>query len=122
GDQTSRKRLIIGGLYVWSLVTGFTGLCGKFWQFVTVRATEGLGETFYIPASMSLIGDYHGKETRSRAIGLTQPSLYAGPVVGGALSGWMAVRYGWQSPFVFLGGAGIILGLVLAAFIREPNR
>ncbi len=122
GDQISRKRLIIGGLYVWSLVTGFTGLCGKFWQFVAVRATEGLGETFYIPASMSLISDYHGKETRSRAIGLHQTSLYAGTVFGGALAGWMAAEYGWQSPFIFLGGAGIILGLVLAAFIREPVR
>src|ERR1043165_7309733 len=34
GDQISRKRVIIFGLYVWSLVTGFTGLCSKFWQFV----------------------------------------------------------------------------------------
>src|SRR5437879_9046076 len=31
GDQVSRKRVIIGGLYIWSVVTGFTGLCGKFW-------------------------------------------------------------------------------------------
>ena len=122
GDLVPRKVLIIGGLYVWSLVTGFTGLCGKFWQFVAVRATEGLGETFYIPASVSLISDYHGPETRSRAIGAHQTSLYAGTVFGGALSGWMAARYGWQSPFVFLGSAGILLGLILAQFIREPQR
>ncbi len=122
GDQVSRKRVIIGGLYIWSLVTGFTGLCGKFWQFVAVRATEGLGETFYIPASMSLISDYHGKDTRSRAIGLHQTSIYGGTVFGGALAGWMAARYGWQSPFIFLGGAGVLLGFVLAAFVREPKR
>src|ERR1051326_2845725 len=106
GDQVARKPVIIGGLYVWSLVTGFTGLCGKFWQFVAVRATEGLGETFYIPASMSLISDYHGKATRSRAIGLHQTSIYAGTIFGGAFAGWMAVKYGWQSPFLFLGGGG----------------
>jgi MFS family permease len=122
GDIFSRKAVIIGGLYVWSLVTGLTGLCGKFWQFVAVRATEGLGETFYIPASVSLISDYHGPETRSRAIGIQQTSIYAGTVFGGALAGWMAVNYGWQTPFLFLGAAGILLGIVLARFIREPKR
>jgi MFS family permease len=122
GDRLTRKSVIIGGLYIWSLVTGFTGLCGKFWQFVAVRATEGLGETFYIPASMSIIGDYHGKATRSRAIGIHQTSIYGGTIFGGALAGWMGARYGWQSPFIFLGGAGIILGLILATFIREPRR
>lgn len=122
GDRFSRKRVIIGGLYVWSLVTGFTGLCGKFWQFVAVRATEGFGETFYMPASVALISDYHGLETRSRAIGAHQTSLYAGTVFGGAVAGWMAARYGWQSPFLALGSVGILLGLVLARYIREPAR
>src|SRR6476659_5201539 len=37
GDRTSRKLVILGGLYVWSLVTGFTALCSKAWQFVLVR-------------------------------------------------------------------------------------
>ena len=114
--------MIIGGLYVWSLVTGFTGLCGKFWQFVAVRATEGLGETFYIPASVSLISDYHGPDTRSRAIGIQQTSIYAGTIFGGALAGWMASRYGWQSPFIFLGSLGIVLGLVLARISSGSRR
>jgi MFS family permease len=122
GDLFSRKAVIIGGLYIWSLVTGFTGLCSKFWQFVAVRATEGLGETFYIPASVSLISDYHGPATRSRAIGIQQTSIYAGTIFGGALAGWMGARFGWRSPFVVLGTAGVLLGLVLARFIREPKR
>jgi len=35
---------------------------------VLFRALEGLGEAFYFPASMSLISDYHGRDTRSRAM------------------------------------------------------
>ena len=35
-------------------------------ELLFFRAAEGLGETFYFPASMSLVSDYHGKETRSR--------------------------------------------------------
>ncbi len=121
-DRTSRKLVILSGLYVWSLVTGFTALCSKSWQFILVRGAEGLGETVYFPASMSLISDYHSKRTRSRAMSLHQTSVYAGTIGGGALAGWMGQHYGWQSPFIVLGAAGIILGLVLAAFIREPRR
>lgn len=121
-DRTSRKMVILAGLYVWSIVTGFTAICSKVWQFVLVRGAEGLGETVYFPASMSLISDYHGKATRSKAMGFHQTSVYAGTIGGGVLAGWMGQHFGWQSPFIVLGAAGVVLGLVLAAFIREPAR
>jgi predicted MFS family arabinose efflux permease len=121
-DRMSRKLVILGGLYVWSLVTGFTALCSKVWQFVLVRGAEGLGETFYFPASMSMVSDYHAHATRSRAMSLHQTSVYAGTIGGGALAGWMGEIWGWQSPFIVLGIGGIVLGLVLAVFIREPAR
>lgn len=122
GDRFARKWVILGGLYVWSLITGLTAYCTKVWQFVVVRGTEGLGETFYFPASMALISDYHSPTTRSRAIGLHQTSIYAGTIFGGVLAGGMAERYGWQSPFVLLAVAGILLGFTLNRYIREPKR
>ncbi|HZO90108.1 MAG TPA: MFS transporter, partial [Chthonomonadaceae bacterium] len=122
GDRYPRKWVILGGLYVWSLITGLTAHCTKVWQFVLVRGAEGLGETFYMPASMALISDYHTPATRSRAIGLHTTSVYAGTIGGGALAGWMGQKYGWQSPFLALAIAGIVLGFVLHTFIREPRR
>ena len=122
GDRVSRKLLILGGLYVWSIVTGFTAACSRRWQFVFVRGAEGLGETFYFPASMSMVSDYHSPKTRSRAMSLHQTSVYAGTVGGASLAGWMAQNYDWRYPFIVLGTAGVVLGLVLAAFIREPQR
>src|SRR5678809_494923 len=46
-DRFRRKDLILGGCLFWSLITITTGWCSKLWQFVTVRALEGFGETFY---------------------------------------------------------------------------
>src|SRR5439155_12044057 len=122
GDRWARKALILGGLYVWSAITGCTALCSKVWHFVLVRGAEGLGETFYFPASMSLISDYHGPATRSRAMSLHQTSVYVGTIGGGALAGWMAQRWGWRSPFLLLAVLGMLLGCALAAFLREPAR
>jgi MFS family permease len=122
GDRFSRKGLILGGLIFWSLVTVATALCRDYWHLVLVRALGGLGEAFYFPASMSLISDYHGKETRSRAMSLHQSSVYAGTIAGGAAAGYIAEYYGWRFGFVLFGGLGILLGIVLLGLLREPVR
>lgn len=122
GDRFNRKALILGGLIFWSLVTVATALSTTYWQLVLFRALEGLGETFYFPASMSLLSDYHGKDTRSRAMGFHQSSVYAGTIAGGALSGYMGQHFGWRSSFYLFGTLGAFLGLFLLAMLKEPAR
>lgn len=121
-DHFSRKNLILGGCIFWSIVTVMTGWCSKFWHFCTVRALEGFGETFYFPATMSLLGDYHDKRTRSRAFALHQSSVYVGTIAGSWIGALLAELYGWRVGFYFFGIAGTILALVLFKFLREPAR
>lgn len=121
-DRVKRKHLILGGCLFWSAVTMVTGWCTKLWQFVAVRALEGFGETFYMPASLSLVSDYHGQETRSKALSFHQSSVYAGTIAGGGVAGYIAQHYDWRYGFYFFGGAGIVLALILYLFLREPRR
>ncbi len=122
GDRFERKTLIIGGLIFWSAVTVGTALSTDYAHLVLFRALEGLGEAFYFPASMSLLSDYHGKDTRSKAMSFHQSSVYAGTIAGGALSGYMGQYYGWRSSFYVFGGLGILLGAALVALLKEPAR
>jgi len=122
GDRVSRKTLILGGLIFWSVITVGTALSRTYWHLVLVRALEGLGEAFYFPASMSMLSDYHGRGTRSRAMSLHQSSVYAGTIAGGTLAGWMGQTLGWRSSFYLLGTLGTLLGFVLILFLREPAR
>ena len=122
GDRMRRKELILGGCVFWSLITVLTGRCTALWQFVTVRASEGFGETFYFPASMSLISDYHGPRTRSKALSFHQSSVYIGTVAGTWVAAILAQHYGWRLGFYFFGSAGILLAIVLFALLREPSR
>ena len=121
-DRFRRKDLILGGCVFWSLVTVMTGRCSQLWHFVTVRALEGFGETFYFPASMSLTSDYHSPRTRSRALSFHQSSVYIGTILGSWLGAWFAVRWGWRVGFYFFGGMGLVLALALYKFLREPAR
>ena len=122
GDRVRRKDLILGGCLFWSAITVMTGWCARFWQFVVVRALEGFGETFYFPASMSLLSDYHGGQTRSRALSLHQSSVYVGTIGGSWAGAWFAERLGWRLGFYFFGSAGVLLAVGLYWFLKEPQR
>jgi MFS family permease len=122
GDRVRRKTLILGGCLFWSFVTVTTGWCHRLWQFVMVRAVEGAGETFYFPASMSLVSDYHQPRTRSRALAFHQSSVYLGTIAGSWLGAHLAERYGWRVGFYFFGSAGMVLALLLYRWLREPRR
>ena len=121
-DRLRRKDLILGGCLFWSFVTIATGWCHKLWHFVTVRALEGFGETFYFPASMSLVSDYHDRRTRSRALSFHQSSVYVGTILGSWIGAWFAEHHGWRMGFYFFGGMGMFLALVLYRFLREAQR
>jgi MFS family permease len=121
-DRVRRKAAVLGGLYVWSLICMATAAARTFPQLLFFRAAEGLGETFYFPASMSLISDYHGKRTRSRAMGLHQTAVYIGTIAGGSFGALIGQRYGWRWSFLVFGGLGVLLGLVLTRYLKEPTR
>src|ERR1039457_5929149 len=120
-DRVRRVSAILWGLYVWSLICVATAASRTFPQLLGFRAAEGLGETLYFPASMSLISGYHGRETRSRAMGLHQTSVYIGTVAGGFFAGLIGQQYGWRWSFVVFGGSGILLGAVIHRFLKEPG-
>jgi len=121
-DRVSRKKAILGGLYAWSIICMSTALTRGFNALFALRAAEGLGETIYYPAAVSLVSDYHGKKTRSRALGIHQTSVYGGTIAGGFFAGLIGQRYGWRWSFIVFGGLGVLLGFVLSRFLREPKR
>ena len=121
-DRVRRKTAILGGLQTWSIICMATAAARTFPALLFFRAAEGLGETFYFPASVSLVSDYHDATTRSRALGLHQTSVYIGTIAGGFFAGAIGQRYGWRWSFLVFGGLGVLLGLVLTRFLREPKR
>ncbi len=121
GDRFRRKTVILSGFFFWSFITLLFGFATEYWHLVTLRAIEGLGEAFYFPAAMAMLSAYHGRDTRSRAMGIHQSSVYLGTVAGGSLTGWIADYWGWRYSFFLFGGCGVIMVLFLLFFLREPE-
>jgi sugar phosphate permease len=121
-DRVRRKTAILGGLFTWSTIAVLTSFAHGFRELFSFMAAEGLGETFYYPASMSMISDYHGRATRSRAMGAHQTSVYVGTIAGGTFAGLIGEHYGWRWSFIVFGGLGVVLGLILSRLLQEPVR
>ena len=121
-DRIRRKTAVLGGLELWSIICMLSALSRNFFQLLIFRASEGFGEAIYYPAALSMISDYHGKHTRSRAMGILQTSVYAGTVGGGYWAGVIAQRHGWRSAIFLFGALGCLLGVVLIRLLHEPMR
>jgi len=121
-DRISPRTVILGALAFWSTVTAGTAICHSFGSLVIFRTLGGLGEAFYFPAAMALIGIYHSAQTRSRAMALHQSSVYAGTIAGGSMSAVIAEQHGWRVSFLIFGAVGVFLCLVLIFCLRAPAR
>jgi MFS family permease len=119
GDRFSRKRVILAGLVTWSLLTFLTPFAGTFAIFVLLRAFTGLGEASYYPAGTALISDYHGPETRSRALAIHQTAVFAGGGIGTLIAAALADRFQWRLPFYAYGAIGVLIAVVVAAMMRD---
>jgi len=117
-DRINRKGLIIGSLFVWSLVTFAMGFATSFNTLYWLRALMGFSEALYIPAGLSLIADYHSDKTRSLAVGLHMSGIYMGQALGG-FGATVAKQFSWQYAFMFFGGFGMVYAVVLLFFLQD---
>jgi MFS family permease len=122
-DRYSRRHVIAGSLFVWSLVTWTTGHVTSYEQLLATRALMGISEAFYIPAALALIADFHTGPTRSRAVGLHQMGIYLGVIIGG-FGGYAADHpdLGWRWAFSLCGLIGVVYAVPLFLMLRNPPR
>ncbi|MBL9213964.1 MAG: MFS transporter [Opitutaceae bacterium] len=122
-DRLSRRWVIAGSLFVWSVVTWLTGHVTTFHELMAARALMGISEAFYIPAALALITEYHAGNTRSRAVGVHQAGMYIGQILGG-FAGYAAESpdHGWRWAFTTCGMIGVVYALPLLAMLRDAPR
>lgn len=120
-DRVSRKKLVVGSLFVWSAVTYLMGYASDFTQLYWLRALMGVSEALYIPSALSLIADWHEGKSRSLAIGIHMTGLYVGQAVGG-FGATIAATFSWHSTFHWFGIIGIVYSAVLALLLHDKPK
>jgi len=120
-DRFSRRNMVLGSLFLWSIITLITAFVESFEQFLTLRILLGLSQAFYIPAALALIVDYHRGPTRALAAGIHLTGYIFGALTG-AFAGWLAETHGWSYAYLAIGLPNLGLGVLLYLMLREPPR
>jgi MFS family permease len=120
-DLRSRRAVIAGGVFLWSLSTALSGLARGFWQMFSFRAAVGIGEAAYGPAAQSLVADYYPGRGRAIAMSLLASGIALGGVLGILLGGAIEEIWGWRGAFFVAAVPGFVLALLVAR-LRDPTR
>lgn len=118
-DRIGKTKVIAGSLVVWS---GFTALCGvatNFWQLFLYRLGVGVGEAGGVAPSYALIADYFPLERRARALAIYSTGIPVGLALGVLLGAYIAAMVDWQTAFISVGIAGIVLAPFFLWIVRD---
>lgn len=121
GDRVSRRWLIGGGVFVWSLGTLLSGHANAFISLLCFRVLVGFGEASFGTISPGWIADLFPPQRRNNAITVFYFAIPVGSALGYLMGGYLAVHYGWRSAFLWAGYPGLVLAFTLFLF-REPDR
>jgi sugar phosphate permease len=121
GDRYGRANLVAYGLVVSALLTLFAipNAHGK-WEFAVLLCLTGLIEGIILVATPALIRDFSPQHGRGAAMGFWA----LGPVVGSLVvavvsSNTLGHLHPWQDQFVICGIAGLVVGVIALAGLRE---
>lgn len=137
-DLSNRRNLIVAGVLLWSACTIATAFAESFWMLASLRAGLALGEATLCPATYSMIADWFSPRKRDLPTtvytwaGGLGTSL--GVILMGSAVGFIVEKNGladtfltrvfepWQVMFLLVGIPTLLMGILFALVVREPQR
>jgi MFS family permease len=117
-----RRRDVVGlGVLLWSAITWGTGRVQNFGQLLLARASMTFFEAAFGTAAYPMIGDLVPRRSRGVVMGLLGATFAVGTIVALLVAALIGTA-NWRAPFIYFGIPGVILGILVFLFIREPAR
>ena len=121
-DRIGRRPVLIPTVFLFSLLSWLSGVARSFGELLFIRTLMGAAEGPTFPTMTSMIEASSEPKNRGRNIGIV---VSAGALVGLALAPVLttqiAARFGWRAAFFVTGIPGMILGLLIWKFVKEPG-
>lgn len=120
-DRGQRKKLIAGGVLIWSLATIASGLATGLYSLLAARVVVGIGEASYAVLAPTIIDDLSPPHRKGRNLAVFYLALPVGSACGYLLGGFIQEHWGWQTAFFVGGVPGSVLA-ISCLLIEEPER
>jgi predicted MFS family arabinose efflux permease len=120
-DRANRRAMISIALGAWSVMTTLCGVAQNYGQLLLARIGVGVGEAGGTPPSTSLLSDYFTPRRRALALSVYSVGASLGSMIGSS-AGYASDVWGWRAAFFVLGVPGVVVAVLVAVTIREPER
>jgi predicted MFS family arabinose efflux permease len=122
-DRFGRRVVLLPSVFLLSVLSWVTGVVGTFAQMVVVRAGMGVCEGPAANLLVAIPSEEAPPEHRGRDVGFVQSAAgLVGLAVAPVLVTQIAAHMGWRPAFYIIAIPGIIMGLILTFFLREPAK
>ncbi len=120
-DTWSRKKLLAGGVLIWSSLTAFAAFAANYGMLMVSRLGVGVGEAACAPTATSWLGDLFPPTQRARALALFMLGVPVGAALSFFFSGPIAQAWGWR-PAMVLAAVPAVLLIPALLLVPEPRR
>jgi DHA1 family inner membrane transport protein len=116
GDRWGYRLMMLAGLGALTVGMLAGGLVPVYGMVLLALLLAGLGKSFFDPALQAYVGERVPYQRRGLAMGFVELAWAGSSLVGIPLIGLLIEGQGWQSPFLVLGGLGL-LGTIALGFL-----
>ncbi|TIP95309.1 MAG: MFS transporter, partial [Mesorhizobium sp.] len=124
-DITGRRRLLLAGLFLFTVASVLCGVAPTLWLLIAARAAQGLAAAIMMTLTMAFVGESVPKARTGSAMGLLGTMSAIGTALGPSLGGLLIAGAGWRAIFLVNVPLGLLaFGLAyrhLPADRREPK-
>ena len=122
GDRFPRKPMIVIAALFWSGINFFTASVHSYSSLNLRHAALGIGEASFGIFAPALLSDFYGPEQRNRVLTIFNVAIPVGAALGYLVGGTVGERFGWRASFIVSAVPGIIIALLIAFLMKEPER
>ncbi|WP_371497061.1 MFS transporter [Kitasatospora sp. NBC_00374] len=122
GDLTGRRRLLLGGILLFTVASVLCGLAPTLWMLVAARAAQGLGAAVMMALTMAFVGETVPKARTGSAMGLLGTMSAVGTALGPSLGGALISGLGWRAIFLVNAPLGLVTFLLAQRHLPADRR
>ena len=117
GDITGRRRLLLAGIFLFTVASVLCGLAPTLWLLIAARAAQGLGAAIMMALPMAFGGETVSKEKTGSAMGLLGAMSAIGTALGPSLGGILIAGLSWRAIFLVNVPLGILTFLLAYRYL-----
>ena len=120
-DKIGTKLGYTISISVWSLAGMFHAAANSVTSFMIARLTLGIGESANFPAAVKTVTEWFPKRERALATGIFNSGTSIGAIITPLIIPAIALKWGWQSAFLFSGALGFIWLIFWIILYKRPE-